>query len=88
MKTIAEHMVDVMAEQNRSSIWFGDLDLIHECANRSGMYRRIRSKNGDHPLIIIQKVLKALERSEDFDKGYMRYDGNKPACRYFKLNHR
>ena len=81
-KTIADHVFDVLAEQQMNGICFGDLDQIHEAARRAGMYE----KGGNtHPLCVIQKVLNGLERSNRFEKGYMKYDGKRPPCRAFRV---
>jgi len=84
-KTIAEHMADILREENMRAVWFGDIVQIHECAVRAGIYERVRGQHGDRPLRVIQKVLNALERSDLFEKGYIRFDGNKAPCRSFKL---
>lgn len=75
MKTIAENMRDILIERGYNSVAYGDLDDIHECAERSGMYERIKSKRGGHPLNTINKVLNGLERSEIFEKGYTNING-------------
>ena len=82
--TIAEHMKDILLERGYNSVSYGDLDEIHECANRSGMYDRVKSKRGEHPLNIISKVMSALERSNLFEKGYMKGNNNK-NIRFFYL---
>lgn len=67
-KTIAQHMADILRENCRDSVWYGDLDEIHECARRAGMYDR----PGDcHPLAINNRVLSGLENSPLFEKGYI-----------------
>jgi hypothetical protein len=74
-KSIAEHMRDILIENGRTSVWYGDLDEIHECAKRAGMYE----KNGNtHPLAINNRVLTALDRSNLFRKGYIKHIG-RPA---------
>jgi hypothetical protein len=79
-KSIAENMADVLIESNRDSVWYGDLDEIHACARRSGMYDR---PGNTHPLAINKRVLSALDKSDLFDKGYIKHLG-RPA-RHFKL---
>lgn len=64
MKTIADHMVDVLKENKCSCVWMGDCDLIEECASRANV-------KGEHPLRRYKNVLAALERSDKFDKGYL-----------------
>ncbi|QWU14272.1 hypothetical protein SAMN04487895_101569 [Paenibacillus sophorae] len=81
-KTIAEHMYDILIENGRNSVWYGDLDEIHECANRAGMY----DKHGDHhPLKINNRVLSALDKSDLFTKGYIKHIG-RPA-RHYTIKH-
>lgn len=64
---------------------YGDLDDIHECAKRSGMYDRVKSKHGEYPLNIINKVMNALDRSDLFKKGYLNgYKNRKIRCFYLK----
>lgn len=64
-KTIAEHMIDVLNENNLKGVWMGSPDLIHECADRAGV-------KVTHPLNVINCVLNALDRSPLFTKGYIR----------------
>ncbi|QIK56369.1 hypothetical protein G7059_00165 [Erysipelothrix sp. HDW6A] len=81
--TIAEHMRDILIENNTNTVWYGCLDEIHECAVRSGMYDRVRGKFGSHPLNINSKVLSALSRSDLFEEYRIKHIG-RPA-RSFKL---
>jgi hypothetical protein len=74
-KSIAEHMADILREKGRRTVWYGDLDEIHQCALRAGMYERPGSK---HPKSINNRVLSALERSPLFTKGYIKHIG-RPA---------
>jgi hypothetical protein len=74
-KTVAEHMADILREQGRSSVWYGDLDEIHECARRSGMYDR---SGCTHPLAINNRVLSGLDKSPLFTKAYIKHIG-RPA---------
>ena len=84
-KTIAEHMVDIMNEEGIDIIGYGDLDLLHECADRSGVHNRVRinKRENTHPLTVMQKVLAGLDRSSMFEKTYIKYIG-RPA-RGFRL---
>jgi len=75
--TIAEHMSDILQEENRQSVWYGDLDEIHECARRAGLYNR---SGNTHPLAIIHRVLAALDRSPLFTKGYIHHQGRSARC--------
>lgn len=87
-KTIAEHMKDILFENKQRwsldgqmSIWFGDIEQIHECAKRAGMYEKAKVQHGTHPLNIIHKVLNGLERSDLFEKRYMKWE-NKNVRRF------
>lgn len=64
-KTIAEHMVDVLNENNLTGVWMGSPDLIHECADRANV-------KAVHPLNVIQSVLNALDHSPLFVKSYIK----------------
>lgn len=64
-KTIAEHMIDVLTENNLAGVWMGSPDLIHECADRANV-------KAAHPLNVIQSVLNALDASPLFEKSYIR----------------
>ena len=61
-------------------VWYGDLDLIEECAKLSGVTK-------SHPQNTIQYVLNALDKSNLFIKGYIYADFNGRNKRYrsFKL---
>ncbi|MCH5303540.1 MAG: hypothetical protein J1E41_01635 [Ruminococcus sp.] len=63
-KTIADHMIDIMNEKDINYIWAGELDAIHECADRANIKK--------HPLQVINSVLNALDRSDKFKKQYLR----------------
>ena len=65
--TIAKNMQQLLLEQNRKCVWYGDTHIIEECALRS----RITTK---HPLRMIQSVLNALDRSKLFEKKYITAD--------------
>ncbi len=87
-KTIAEHMADILTEQSIlleskiACVGYGDLDQIHECAERAGMYKEKegKSKFSTHPLNIIHKVLAGLERSTRFKKGFYMLCVGKGGC--------
>lgn len=87
-KTIAEHMKDILIEKERDAVSYGDLNEIHECAERSGMKDRNKSTYGSHPLNIINKVLNALERSDLFKKRYIKFFGRHARCFVLKENER
>lgn len=73
--TVAEYMVQILRERGRTHVWYGDLDAIHECAVRSGMYERPGNK---HAKAINSRVLSALDSSPYFIKGYIKHLG-RPA---------
>jgi len=64
MKSIAEHMADILKENGYKYVWKGDIDLIEECADRAQMKTL-------HPLRRINNVLAALDRSSLFEKKYL-----------------
>lgn len=74
-------MVEILIEQQRNGIWYGDLDEIHECARRAGMYER---EGNTHPLAINNRVLSALEKDTRFKKSYIKHIGRPARC--FHLN--
>lgn len=73
--TIAKNMQQLLQEQNRKSVWYGDTHIIEECALRS----RLTTK---HPLRTIQSVLNALDRSKLFEKKYIIADISGKPRRY------
>lgn len=79
-KTIAQNMISIMKQHGRTNIWYGDIDLIEECAIQS----KIPSM---HPQKRIQHILNALENSRYFSKGYITSDisGKKRTYRCFTL---
>lgn len=77
MKTIAEHMKDILIENNTNIVWYGDLEYIEECATRSGMRERDGNK---HPLAINNRILSALDRSSLFTKSYIKHIGRPSRC--------
>ena len=81
--TIAEHMRDILIENDINTVWYGCPDEIHECARRSGMYERVKGKFGNHPLNINSKVLSALSRSDLFDEYRIKHIGR--PSRAFRL---
>ena len=64
-ETIAEHMIDVLNENNLNGVWMGSPDIIHECADRANV-------KAVHPLNVIQPVLNALDSSPLFEKSYIK----------------
>ena len=62
--SIADNMYNVLLKINRTSVWYGDLELIEECAKLSELKK-------DHPKKIIKCVLNALDQSPRFEKKYI-----------------
>lgn len=79
-QSIAENMVKIMKQHNRTNIWYGDIDLIEECALRSHIPLK-------HPQKTIQRILNALDNSQYFTKGYIFSDisGKNRKYRCFRL---
>ena len=77
---IADQMKQILLENDRISVWYGDTYIIEECAFRAGIKKQ-------HPLNTIQRILNALDRSDMFKKGYIsvRLDGNLRKYRCFTL---
>lgn len=61
--TIAQNMIEIMKQHNRTTVWYGDLDLIEECAKKSHIPHK-------HPKFNTAS-LNALDRSPDFSKCYI-----------------
>lgn len=67
MKTIAEHMVDVLTERGIKVIGWGDYGLLDECASRCTHTTLMKTHmNARH-----QRILNAIERSDKFEKHYV-----------------
>lgn len=83
-KNIAQNMVDILYKHNRKNVWYGDIEIIEECAKLSSIRK-------SHPKATIQCILNALDRSELFTKGYIISDINgkvqKYRCFSIKSNH-
>jgi hypothetical protein len=79
-KTISENMIEIMKQHNRTHIWYGDIDLIEECAKKSHI-------SPLHPQKRIQHILNTLDKSQYFSKEYIFADisGKKRKYRCFKL---
>ncbi|WP_337591084.1 hypothetical protein [Vescimonas sp.] len=77
---IALTMKEIMLKNGRNTVWYGDLELIEECAELSGV--KIQ-----HPKKTIKYILDNLDRSPCFTKGYIiaDIDGSKRRYRCFKL---
>lgn len=78
--TIAQNMIKILNNNHRNNVWYGDVDLIEECARISGVFKH-------HPQLTIQCVLNALDRSNLFVKGYINADinGRKKKYRCFSI---
>lgn len=79
-QTIAQNMLKIMKQKNLSCVWYGDLDIIEECAKKSGVIKQ-------HPKNTIQTVLNALDKSCFFRKGYIiaDFDGIQRKYRSFTI---
>ncbi len=73
--TIAYAMHEIMINQNRKSIWYGDLDLIEKCAKACHLSKK-------HPQKTIQSILNGLDYSDLFRKTYIYADFNGCKRRY------
>ena len=73
-------MKSFMRFRFQNTVWYGDLELIEECAELSGV--KIQ-----HPQKTIKYILDNLDRSPCFTKGYIiaDIDGSKRRYRCFKL---
>ena len=62
MKTIADHVVDVLKETDNPGIMYGDVHLLDEIAWRC-THTNLREK---HPLIRHSRILNALDKDPRF----------------------
>lgn len=62
-------MITLLKNNNRTCVWYGDLELIEQCATMCNMPRK-------HPKVTIQRILNALEKSSEFNKSYIVADFN------------
>lgn len=82
MKTIADHVVDVLKETDNPGIMYGDVHLLDEIAWRC-THTNLREK---HPLIRHSRILNALDKDPRFEKYYVKMKGYPgPHWRSFKL---
>ena len=76
MKTIAEHMKDVLIKNDCDSVMWGDCHNLDECANECKHTNLMKL----HPLTRHQRIFNALEKSKLFKKkvvlGKPGYRGN------------
>lgn len=70
-KTIAEHMRDVLLENECDGVMFGDTRLLDQCAQRC-THTNLMDK---HPMLRHTRILTACENSELFVKRYYRPRG-------------
>lgn len=77
---IANNMKEILIAHQRTSVWYGDISLLEECAKKSNIITT-------HPQKTIQRILNALENSTLFEKGYIIADisGTKRKYRCFSL---
>ena len=77
MKTskVAAYMKNRLTELNRNSVWYGDIQIIEECATECGIKK-------SHPSKTISAVLNALDKSPLFSKSYIFADINGSRRRY------
>lgn len=77
---IAYHMKQKMNQNGRDSVWYGDIQMIEECAEECGVIQ-------SHPKKTIKAVLNALDRSPLFIKSYIFADinGSKRKYRCFSI---
>jgi len=75
--TIVEAMIDTLQTAGRDTVWWGDCDLLDQCAQQAGLYDR---PGHTHPLAIHARVLQALDRHPAFRKGYIRHAGHRTRC--------
>ena len=79
-KAIAKTMYNIMIETDKKYIWYGDLNLIEQCAQKCQF-------SDIHPKKKIQRILNALEHSDLFQKKYLYSDitGQNRKYRCFKI---
>lgn len=79
METYGKIMVDILREHKLSVVWYGSLDVIHECWKRKNP-----KKKQPHPLQVIQAVLNGVGRSKSFSRKNVLMEGH--WCRFFFIN--
>ena len=72
---IAITMKEILIMNNRTSVWYGDIYLLEECAQKANI-------TVSHPLQMIQRILNALDKSSLFQKGYITSDISGRTRRY------
>lgn len=78
--SIENNMKIILNRMGRHSVWYGDVDIIEECAKMSGVKM-------SHPKRNIRIILNGLENSSLFNKSYITSDisGTKRRYRCFIL---
>lgn len=78
---IERNMKEILNRMGRHSVWYGDVDIIEECAKMSGVKL-------SHPKRNIRIILNGLENSASFKKSYIVSDisGINRKYRCFTLN--
>ena len=73
-------MKEILLANHRTSVWYGDIRLLEECAKKSNV-------TSEHPLKTIQYILNALDNSSLFQKSYLIADfsGKRRKYRCFTL---
>lgn len=72
---VAHHVKSKLIQNKRSSIWYGDIQIIEECAAECGIVQ-------EHPRKTINVVLNALDKSPLFRKSYIFTDINGSRRKY------
>lgn len=73
-------MKEILITHHRTNVWYGDLLLLEECAQKANIHT-------NHPTKTIQTILNALDKSPLFVKSYIRSDfsGHNRKYRCFTL---
>lgn len=73
-------MKEILITHQRTNVWYGDLSILEECAQKANI-------KTTHPQKTIQKILNALDKSPLFIKSYITADlsGSKRKYRCFTL---
>ena len=72
---VAICMKDKLIKLNRKNVWYGDVQIIEECAAECGIKK-------PHPRQTIAAVLNALDKSSLFSKTYLFADINGSRKKY------
>lgn len=77
MKTVVEHMIDVLWEQHRSVVSFGERALLDECARRCTHTTLMEVSPGERD----NRIFAALENSGKFNKSFTFSRGSTPQTK-------